>query len=66
MGHVQVGLLEMLADFYKEGKEGAKDIGEKLLNSWPVSPSQRHFQELRRDLRKDLEQKIAEVSEFLL
>ena len=62
MGAVQLVLLEMLADFHVQGKEGAKAIGDQLLSSWPISPSHRMMQELRQEMKNELDQRIEHVS----
>ena len=62
MSAVQLVLLEMLADFHVQGKEGAKVIGDQLLSSWPISPSHRMMQELRQEMKNELDQRIEHVS----
>ena len=62
MSAVQLVLLEMLADFHTKGKEGAKAMGDQLLSSWPISPSHRMVQELRVEMRNELDQRIDQVS----
>ena len=61
MGTVQLVLLDMLADFHKKGQSSAKELGEGLLGAWPISPSQRSLQELRRELRAEMHQRVEQI-----
>ena len=61
MGSVQLVLLDMLADFHKKGQSNAKELGEGLLGVWPIGSSQRSLQELRRELRIEMQQRVEQI-----
>lgn len=54
-------LLEMLAEFHKKGQSSAKELGEGLLGAWPISSHQRSLQELRRELRAEMHQRVEQI-----